>query len=194
MKLGVNQLWPTTVIYNKIEDQEFLNDLVLDIFTHFDLDSPPSDFGNYSIFDHDSPVMERFKNEYVIPYFEQYMNQVFDMSLKDFEHFQMKAWLAGHSTGYSIASHNHSGAQLSAVFYPLVDDINSGHIIFTDPRGNANRGYITPIVQKEFPTVIHKPESGDAVVFPSFLFHHVDKYYGKMRICIPVDLYLMKNA
>jgi hypothetical protein len=90
-----------------------------------------------------------------------------------------------------MINHNHSGAQLSAVFYLLNDNINAGgEIVFHDPRTNANRGYNSDVWGCLFEPMRLKPESNTFFVFPSFLYHQVTEFTGKLRIAIPVDLYV----
>jgi hypothetical protein len=191
MKQGVNQLWPTSVLNDKITDTEFLNDLTQTIFSNFDMSNPPSDFGGFDIFDLDSDVMHKFETEYVLPAFDRYMTEVFGTSLSNFPGSTTKAWITGYGKGYNMVSHNHSGAQLSAVFYILAEQQQSGgQIVFTDPRSNANRGYNFDVLNKHFENQYVTPTTGDFLVFPSFLYHHVEPYYSNLRLCIPVDLYL----
>jgi hypothetical protein len=110
--------------------------------------------------------------------------------ISDWRNHKIHGWLAGSGTNYSMPYHNHRNAQLSAVFYLLCDDQrDGGTIYFTDPRQNANRAY-----DKEFfpwfADLKLTPKSGDAVVFPSFLYHYVTTYQGFMRLAMPVDLFL----
>lgn len=186
-------LWPTTVMFDKFKDSNLLKELTDVIFANFDMANPPSDFGNYSIFDLDSEVMDRFRTEVVEKAFDDYLKQEFDYGIHNYPHRELKGWIAGYGTGYSMVEHNHSGAQLSAVFYILAEDKTSGgRIVFTDPRSNANRGY-NDDMSVWFKPEVHQPDTGDIVVFPSFLYHHVTPYMSNLRVAIPVDLYLHSN-
>ena len=194
MNKGLNNLWPTTVLYDKVQDDQLLGDVVNEIYTMFDLSKPPSDFGAYSIFDEESSVLVRFKNEVVMPAFARYMEEVYNTDIDSYKGNFVKAWITGSTSGYNMASHNHSGSHLTAVFYVLAEHTeDGGQIVLTDPRSNANRGYPSEL-QDQFQAVIHKPKTGDFLVFPSFLYHHVTTYYSNFRLCIPVDLTLGKDS
>ena len=88
--------------------------------------------------------------------------------------------------------HNHRGSQLSLVYYVLSEKTETGSIHFTDPRHNANRGYDMKFLPW-FEGLKLTVETGDLVVFPSFLYHYVSTYLGNVRIAIPVDLFLFDN-
>ena len=90
-----------------------------------------------------------------------------------------------------MPKHNHSGSHLSAVFYLLCEEKNGGNIVLHDPRTNANRGYVDDF-QSMFDKVRFTPSSGDVLIFPSFLYHNVETFNGKMRLAMPVDLTIYK--
>lgn len=193
MDNGFNQLWPTTVLYGTIDDQALLERVINEIYTEFDMTKPPSDFGAFNIFDGESAVFSEFKDKVVMPAFDKYMREVYNVCLDDYKGNLVKGWITGSVEGYNMASHNHSGSHLTSTFYLLAEDTQKGgHIIFTDPRSNANRGYPTEL-QSQFNPVIHKPVSGEFMVFPSFLYHHVSTYYSNFRLCVPIDLTLGKD-
>ena len=193
MDKGLNNLWPTTVLYDKIQDEQLMGEVVNEIFTKFDIANPPSDLGAYSIFDEGSGVLARFRDEIALPAFGRYMQEVYNEDLDSYKGNFVKAWITGSTSGYNMAKHNHSGSQLTAVFYVLAEHTeNGGHLVLTDPRSNANRGYPTEL-QGQFQPVIITPKTGDFLVFPSFLYHHVTTYYSNFRLCIPVDLTLGRD-
>jgi hypothetical protein len=37
------------------------------------------------------------------------------------------------------------------------------------------------------------PKTGDIVVFPSYLYHHVQTYNSNIRLALPVDLFLFNS-
>lgn len=181
-------LWPTTIGTGKFN----IPGLRDHIFTHFDLQSPPGEIDGYNIFDDQSPVMEEFQNK-VYQCFDEYLKQTLDKSISDWYDYEMKAWITGHGKDYSMTIHNHSGAQLSGVFYVMAEDpAAGGDIVFSDPRTNANRGY-----DEWFKPMFHRrhirPTTGDYCIFPSFTYHHVNPYYSTLRICVPVDLFLYRS-
>jgi hypothetical protein len=190
MNKGFNQLWPTTLLYDCVEDKELLERVISEIYTEFDMTKPPSDFGELNIFDNGSKVLTEFKEKIVIPSFDKYLREVYNVRLDDYKGYNVKGWITGNVEGYTMASHNHSGSHLTSTFYVMAEDTHSGgHIVFTDPRSNANRGYPSEM-QAPFKPLTHRPSSGEFMIFPSFLYHHVTTYYSNFRLCIPVDLFL----
>ncbi len=187
---GINNLWPTTIIKDTIKDKELLDAVTNELFVMYDLYDPPSDIRQDNIFNSGSPVLERFKNEIVMPCFDRYLKEVYNIELKNYPHSFLRGWVAGYANGYFMVNHNHSGSHLSAVFYLLAEEDNSGgEIIFEDPRVNANRGYPTEMLT-HFKALSHQPKTGDLVVFPSFLYHCVSPYNNKYRLAVPVDFNL----
>lgn len=186
--MQVKEMWPTQIGFGTFESE----DLVQHILLNYDMQSPPSELQGYNIFDDDSAIMTKFK-EAVTDAFNQYLKSTLGKELDDWYDYEMKAWITGHGENYSMTIHNHSGAQLSGVFYVMAEDPNhGGDIVFSDPRANANRGYdewFNPMFDK----LRHQPKTGDYVIFPSFTYHHVNPYYSTLRICIPVDLFLYRS-
>jgi hypothetical protein len=77
------------------------------------------------------------------------------------------------------------------VFYLLNEEADAGgDIIFLDPRSNANRSYKINDWGKWFEPIRLKTPSYTFAVFPSFVYHQVTPYSGKLRIAIPVDLFV----
>ena len=188
MNMEFKQLWPTTIGSGKFD----VDGLVEHIFTNYNLADLTGEVDGGNIFKDNSDVMNKFK-ALVHNKFNDYLRNSIDKSIEDFKSFEMKAWITGHSKDYNMTIHNHSGAHLSAVFYILAEDQNSGgDIVFSDPRSNANRGYddwFNPLFDRHGIT----PKTGDFMIFPSFTYHHVNPYYSSLRICVPVDLYLYRG-
>ena len=67
-----------------------------------------------------------------------------------------------------------------------------GSLVISDHRFNANRGYKDEY-NKWFEPHTIIPCTGDVVLFPSFLYHNVETFYGKLRLAMPVDLILYDN-
>lgn len=190
----IQNLWSTPFLKTKMSP-EISSGLSEKFFTEYNLMSPPSDFGVKNILEDDSDIIKRFKHEVVLPSFNSFLRNTLGKDISDWKGgYRTHAWLAGKGNDYSINYHNHSGAQLSAVFYILCEEYNSGgEISFTDPRQNANRGYDSNF-SKWFEHHRFTPETGDIVVFPSFLYHFVSTYQGNIRLAVPVDLFLFANS
>ena len=100
---------------------------------------------------------------------------------------RVNAWVNINQPGASNAMHGHAGAFWSAVYY--VDDgdaggANGGELFFHDPRGLLPamhdpllRFRIEGCVTAGYTEKI-TPQSGLLVVFPSWLLHAVDPFYG----------------
>jgi len=181
-------LWPTIVGKGTFDS----SDLVNYILTNMDMNNLQGELNGYNIFENDSEPLKNFR-ELAMKSFDEYLMSTVNKQIKDWGGHEIKGWITGHCDDYNMTIHNHSGAQLSAVFYVMAEDKNSGgDIVFTDPRANANRGYddwFNPM----FSQYKHTPGTGDYMIFPSFTYHHVNPYFSRMRICIPVDLYLYRG-
>jgi hypothetical protein len=178
-------LWPTVVGSGKFEIPGLLDH----IFLKYDLNDPKGEIDGYNIFDDRSSVIHDFKN-FVYGSFNNYLKETLNRQINDWHGYSLKGWITGHGKNYNMTIHNHSGAQLSAVFYVMAEDASSGgKIVFSDPRSNANRGYDVSF-NAMFKRKEHMPKTGDYLIFPSFTYHHVNPYYSTLRICIPVDLFL----
>lgn len=186
--MDFNPLWPTVIGTGKFD----IPGLIEHIFTNHDLNNLQSDLDGSNIFKDNAPVMQQFHNK-VYECFNSYMQETIGKTIADFNEHEIKGWITGHDKGYQMTIHNHSGAQLSGVFYIMAEDQNSGgDIVFSDPRSNANRGYdesFSPMFERHKIT----PRTGDYAIFPSFTYHHVNPYYSNLRICVPVDLYLYSD-
>jgi uncharacterized protein (TIGR02466 family) len=101
--------------------------------------------------------------------------------------FQNHTWF--HITRYagSFVAHNHPMASWSAVYCVRPGEVakqhpHSGLLRFFDPRHGAN-AYLDPANDKLHAPFALRPleirlAAGDLVVFPSYLFHEVNTFYG----------------
>lgn len=180
--------WSTVIGQGKFDSLE----LTQYILMNYDVDNIKGDVEGYNIFEDESSYITHFK-KIVYGKFDEYLKETIGRKISDWKYHEMKGWITGHGNDYSMTIHNHSGAHLSGVFYAMAEDQKSGgDIVFTDPRSNANRGY-DDWFDPMFNRIHHTPKTGDFMIFPSFTYHHVNPYYSKLRICIPVDLYLYRG-
>ncbi len=152
-----------------------------------------SDLSNINIFDDESDIICEFTNKVVLPLYDAFLKESLGKEISSWKSHNLKGWLTGSGKNYASNFHNHKGAALSSIFYILCEEIDvGGEIYFTDPRQNSNRGYDNQF-SKWFDHLSFTPKSGDAVIFPSFLYHFVETYRGNIRIAMPVDLFLYTN-
>lgn len=185
----LKQLWSTPV-YHDVIDGTITDKLTQKLLTSYDIFNPPTDINKINLFEDISEEIVDFKNKVVIPAFDKFIDLSLNKSLNDWAGYRLNGWLTGSAKDYSMRLHNHSGAQLSAVFYLLCEDLDSGgEISFTDPRYNSNRGYDQSFNEWFDPLTI-TPKSGTMIIFPSYLYHQISTYKSNLRLAIPVDLFL----
>ena len=183
------QLWSTPFYQSKMDD-DVKDALIQKLLIDYDIFNPPTDINKINLLEDTCKEIQDFKNTQVIPAFDEFLKLSLDKSLNDWNGYSLNGWLGGSGKDYSMRLHNHSGAQLSAVFYLMCEDIDQGgEITFTDPRHNANRGYDASF-NEWFNPLIVTPKSGDILVFPSYLYHQVSTYKSNLRLAIPIDLFL----
>ena len=190
MKYGINHLWPTPVFKGKMSNQKLIDDVSNHILVKYgQANKVSSNILSENLFN--DSYFDQFKNEIVLPSFYEYYKTEFNKELNS--NFFLRAWVTGYGLSYAMPNHNHSGSHLSAVFYLISEDRdNGGRIVLSDPRFNANRGYKNDF-SKWFQSEKYLPSSGDFLIFPSFLYHNVETFYGKLRLAMPVDLILYDN-
>ena len=191
IKEGFNQCWSTPVYKTKFKDKKLLEKLVSHIIINY-----AGEDNNVSLNMKDRCLFEdnffeEFKEKEVIPVFEEYLKKEVDINLKE-ESYSLRAWLTGSNTSYHLPSHNHSGSHISSVFYLLSEENNKGgRLSLSDSRFNANRTYgVNKKFDKWFHTQTLLPSTGDIIMFPCFVYHNVEPFWGKMRLALPVDLTL----
>lgn len=189
MNPGFNELWPTTAYLGKIKDQTLLDRVCNTVFTETDFTNPPNDFDEYDILRDGSDVFQEFRDTVIWPAFTQYLLN-WKIDINDFPERRVRGWLSGSYTGYTMPVHNHRGSPVSAVFYLMNEDQHAGgELVLMDPRHNANRGYLNKFTHL-FENHCYTPKSGEFVMFPSFVYHHTQPFKGKIRLAMPVDLFL----
>jgi len=189
MKSEILSLYPTEVMIGQF-DESIVAPVAQELLTKADFESG-GDLSDENLLGeaHDLPVLKKFFKDYGFRKFNEYTEQVFNHTL-DQKEYKFKAWANNGAGRYSLGFHNHSGAQLSAVFYLLVEDSSKhgGKFLFHDPRFNANRGMTKAFAHKHQDFEM-SPVSGGFVIFPSYLYHSVTTFYGRVRLFLPVDMF-----
>ena len=96
-----------------------------------------------------------------------------ELSVKSF-------WCNVNTYGDYNTLHNHRGSILSGVFYVDVPDENMGNINFQ--RSDDIEYYLPPLNNYNNFTgekASYKPESGKVLIFPSWLRHSVNPFFGE---------------
>lgn len=188
--MEIKNLWPTEVMFGTMPE-DMCQTITHELLTS-EIDFTVGGLSNNFISDRDDLVeYTKFMKEYVPNVLNEYTTQVYNYDLNP-ANCKIKSWVNNGAGKYSLGFHNHSGAQLSAVFYFLVDpgDQSGGRISLHDPRFNANRGTITPFRYKH-DDYSFTPKSGEFVIFPSYLYHSVSTFHGTIRLMAPVDVFIV---
>jgi len=181
--------WPTPIMYERVDNKKLLDKTTEYILTAYN-DNTSANILHKNVLD--DPELSKFRKEVIIPTFDKFYKQEFGFSVKE-KKFMLRGWVTGYGISYAMQKHNHSGSHLSAVFYLLAEEQEKGgRLVISDPRFNANRGYKDEYLKWFEPHTL-VPTTGDIIVFPSFLYHNVETFYGKLRLAMPVDLILYDN-
>jgi hypothetical protein len=168
-----------SIYLTQVKDLDLLEDLCQELLSILDQDlsrtpvDHPITFNNSDIFIMDTPVIQKFIKEVVEPEFEKYVAVHYDKKLSELKHYY-KSWVAMYTNGRHQPIHNHPSSTISSVIY-LLSNNEGGEIEFIEDTA----------------TSLHAPVTGDFVIFPSRLHHEVKRYTGKLRLALPVDLYIL---
>jgi len=178
----IKSLWPTKILCTNINDTKAVNSAFSYLVSNYTSDDMPSNYRGNSLADNELLVAETKPIiDYIRSQVEYYLNTVWEYK----KEYSLKVYATNHK---KVAVHNHSGAQLSGVFYLCVPE---GDLVLYDPRYNANRGYPTPVRDIEFPIHTLAVTEGDCVVFPSFLWHEsTPNSTTTPRIIMPFDVWI----
>jgi len=189
MDYGLNDLWPTKVLVDKIPNQELVDQVSQAILSDVDIISKSSDFQAFDVLRDGGDIFKKFQKEIVEPAFNSYLLSSTGKEIGEFSPYKFRSWITGTAQGYMIPTHNHSGASVSGVFYLMCEEQDfGGELLLMDPRSNANRGYQT-LFKPWFAEEKLTPKTGDVILFPSFVYHYTFPFLGKMRLGMAVDFY-----
>ena len=189
MQSEILNLYPTEVMFGQF-DEDIVSAAAQELLMKGNFENG-GDLSDQNLLSdvHGLTELRKFFDTYGFEKFNEYSQKVFNHKLNRTD-YRFKAWANNGAGNYSLGFHNHSGAQLSAVFYLLVEDANKhgGKFRFHDPRFNANRGMTQTFAYK------HKdfefsPVTGGFVIFPSYLYHSVATFHGRIRLFMPVDMF-----
>lgn len=189
MDYGLHSLWATPVMRFKIQDINITNQFIQYLFTNINVQKPPCDSEKHDIIRDGNEVCQAFKEQVIDPAFDTYIKAISNESLADFENYKYQTSIRPVGKGSVIGCHNHHTSVVSAVFYLLCDEQDKGGTIkLLDPKTNAERGY-----NGHFPMLFKSeefiPNTGDILMFPSYLYHYTSQFMGSVRLLLAVDLY-----
>jgi uncharacterized protein (TIGR02466 family) len=97
--------------------------------------------------------------------------------------FELTGWAVINRAGDYNVPHNHNPNVISGAFYVRVPaGMQAGEIVFLDPRTNLNASVTRTMQEREqLPpwhrtSIMHPPQLGDLIVFPSWLMHYVNAF------------------
>jgi hypothetical protein len=184
LRFGFNQIYPTNVYYDRIWGEKKLNEIVGEILSLYDVNSV--EMGEQNLFVSTSKIIRECKID-IVEHFDYYLrNHFYRYESSNYTKI-VNGWI---SSNGDISKHNHAGSHFTGVFFLMAD--NKDSIGFTDPRTNANRGYPREL-QFAHDDLVFTPNSGDCLIFPSFLYHYVKANTDKLKLCVAVDLTLVNK-
>jgi len=181
----ITSYWPTNILKDNIKDSIAVEQAFNYIVSNFTHDTMPSNHSSINLCDTEYQNDDiKTITDFIRDQIDNYIKLVWESDIK----YSLKVHATDHDR---ISVHNHSGSQLSGVFYLTVPQ---GKLVLYDPRYNANRGYPTSIRDKEFKKIELEVQEGDIVIFPSFLWHEsTENTTGHPRIIMPVDAWMRDN-
>lgn len=101
--------------------------------------------------------------------------------------YRLEPFYLLHQKGGHVNYHNHTGSSLTGILYV---NVPSGGLTLYDPRTNANRGMMSAMLNSgAFSPIELRPERGDLIIFPSYVFHQgTPNYSNEPRIVLPFDV------
>lgn len=134
--------------------------------------------------DERTPLMQAFVNEAVKPAVLKYIETLYGIEP---EYMQCKSWVRVTADGSGLTLHEHAGAHLTCIVYLEGSD---GDVIFQDPRGNAGRSYPMSVRNVHFQPQVFQARPGRVLIFPSYLFHYVEKHTPSLRAVLTTDVFI----
>lgn len=131
-----------------------------------------------------TPLLNAFVTEDVMPAVLKYIDDIYGMVPVRLDH---KSWIRVSADGSGLVIHEHSGAHLTCI---VTLEGNDGDLVFQDPRGNAGRAYPMSIRDTHFQPQIFDVKVGRCLIFPSYLFHYVDRHTPSLRAVLTTDFFL----
>jgi len=176
----ITTVWPTHILYRNIDDVSYCLELFNYFIGKYTNDWPDS-FNKQDVFTH--PTHKHSILDKAQAFIDSNIKEFFKTAFNYIPPHTTKTFATNHAT---IGVHTHQGSLISGIFYV---NVSAGELVLHDPRLNAQRGYLDQM-QKYFEPVRIQPQSGDLIIFPSFLQHEVPQnVIQKPRVIMPFDTY-----
>jgi uncharacterized protein (TIGR02466 family) len=190
-------IFPTTIMYRRLEDMEETNRQLQALVTHIAATEPNSTAGTTTeggfqtredLFQRDNPAIETLK-KHIFNAMQDYASQLVRNEVTRAPSrvdFVLWGWAVSYRAGHTQGLHVHPNANVSGVYYvaappAALEQGDAGKISFFDPRPRAT------MAQLPFQATRHRvaPVPGDMYLFPSWLEHSVSAFQGEgERLCI----------
>lgn len=178
--------WEMVVARSNMRDQIDTNELRDEIF-NLSLLTDNEDEKQEFICEELIPTIFKLRDTIVIPLVKQYMKDIFDYDLVDFDVDTNAKWI---KEGEGLYPHYHPGSVMSAIIYPTG---SANGLNLFDPRGNACRGYPRKMRTKAFGVKNISPEAGDIYIFPSYIQHSVSHVTEETRLSLLHEFYVRND-
>lgn len=120
-----------------------------------------------------------------------YVNEIFDLNLKNEDFELKKGWLNVHHPNYPVHFHNHRQTSIAFVYYVSVDDLTGG-LQFLDPRSGL--GWVHPDQMRQFNVYEFHPKNGKMILFPGWLLHSINVNRSKInRVAMAGNVHLRED-
>jgi uncharacterized protein (TIGR02466 family) len=180
--IKVRNLFPVPIFHYKLENyketnKELLN-YILELQKNDKIGNTHSNIGgwhsqNFDIVNQGPPI--NFLNK-IKDYLKHIISNEFGWRYVPNKQRIVAMWAIINKKNSFNVTHNHQNCYFSAAYY-VKKPKNSGDITFFDPK--EAKTYRFPKIEKyteySAETVTIKPEEGDLLIFPSYLYHSVDK-------------------
>ena len=180
--IKVRNLFPVPIFHYKLENyketnKELLN-YILELQKNDKIGNKHSNIGgwhsqNFDIVNQGPPI--NFLNK-IKDYLKHIISNEFGWRYVPNKQRIVAMWAIINKKNSFNVTHNHQNCYFSAAYY-VKKPKNSGDITFFDPK--EAKTYRFPKIEKytkySAETVTIKPEEGDLLIFPSYLYHSVDE-------------------